>query len=169
MVTPHAQTPRRIRAAGLAALALAVVAGAQAPPRAPAHTVADLAWISGSWEMTRGATRVEEHWTRPAANALLGMGRRLNGERMVFFEFLRIEQRDDGIYYVAQPRGRAPTDFKLTRFDGSSAVFENPQHDFPKRVLYRKNPDGSLTARVDGGEAAPGRAEDFHYRPLRNP
>jgi len=40
---------------------------------------------------------------------MLGMSRTLSGERMVAFEFLRIETRPDGIFYVAQPRGNPPT------------------------------------------------------------
>jgi hypothetical protein len=84
---------------------------------------------------------------------------------MVFFEYLRIEARLDGIYYVAHPRGRPGTDFKLTGFDGREAIFENPEHDFPKRVLYRRDPDGSLTARVDGGAGVDEGAQEFHYRP----
>jgi hypothetical protein len=127
-------------------------------------TVADLAWISGAWVLESGPRRIEEHWTAPASNAILGMSRTLRGSRMVAFEFLRIVERPDGIYYVAQPGGRPATDFKLTRFDGSTAVFENPQHDFPKRILYTRNPDGSLTARTDAGEGVAENAQEFHFR-----
>jgi hypothetical protein len=114
-------------------------------------TIADLAWLSGAWVLEHGGTRTEETWSPAASNAILGMSRTLRGDRMVAFEFLRIVQREDGIYYVAQPGGRPATDFKLTSFDGATAIFENPQHDFPKRILYKRNPDGSLTARIDGG------------------
>ena len=31
------------------------------------------------------------------------------------------------------------------------SVFENPEHDFPKRIIYRKSADGSLLASIDGG------------------
>ena len=30
-------------------------------------------------------------------------------------------------------------------------IFEAPEHDYPKRILYRANADGSRTARIDGG------------------
>ena len=29
-------------------------------------------------------------------------------------------------------------------------VFENPQHDFPQRIIYRLEKDGSLLARIEG-------------------
>jgi hypothetical protein len=127
-------------------------------------TIADLTWISGAWVLEHGGTRTEETWSPAASNAILGMSRTLRGDRMVAFEFLRIVQRNDGIFYVAQPGGRPATDFKLTSFDGSTAIFENPQHDFPKRILYTRNPDGSLTARIDAGAGVTEGAMDFPFK-----
>jgi hypothetical protein len=57
---------------------------------------------------------VEEYWTRAAGNMVIGMGRSVTEEKTVFFEYLQLAQRADGIYYVAQPRGRPPVDFKLS-------------------------------------------------------
>lgn len=68
------------------------------------------------------------------------------------------------IYYVAHPNARPGTDFKLTRTDGHSAVFENPQHDHPKIIRYPKNPDGSLTARIEGDEKGKHVVQEFHFR-----
>ena len=117
-------------------------------------TISDLSWISGDWQSPPGGgTQTEEHWTLPAGGSMLGMSRTVAGAKTAEFEFLRIEQRDDGIYYVAQPKGRCPaTDFKLTRVTGQEAVFENPTHDFPKRIIYRRTADDALTASIDGGE-----------------
>ena len=117
-------------------------------------TLADIAWISGDWQTEPGGKRqIEEHWTTVAGGSMLGMSRTVAGDKTVEFEYLRIEQRADGIYYVAQPKGRCPaTDFKLTRVNAQEAVFENPTHDFPKRIIYKKTADDSLTASIDGGE-----------------
>ena len=97
---------------------------------------------------------------------MIGMGRAVAGGKTVEFEYLRIEQRVDAIYYVAHPKARCPgTDFKLTKLAAREAVFENPQHDFPKRVTYRKNPDGSLTASIDGGEGT--KSQSFAFVPIK--
>ena len=96
---------------------------------------------------------------------MIGMGRTIAGGKTVEFEYLRIEQRADQIYYVASPKGRCPgTDFKLTRLAGQEATFENPEHDFPKRIIYRKNSDGSLTASIDGGAGT--KSMSFAYQPM---
>jgi hypothetical protein len=92
---------------------------------------------------------------------MLAVSRSLKGDRMVAFEFLRIVERDGGLVYVAQPRGRPPTDFVLTELTPDSATFENPAHDFPTMIRYAKRGDGTLEARVsDGGQ----RGETFNFR-----
>ena len=129
-------------------------------------TIADLAWMAGDWQTDpTGRAVSEEHWTRPVGGSMIGTSRTLIGDRTASFEFLRIEVRGDAIYYVASPKGRCPaTDFKLTRVSGQEAVFENPQHDFPKRIIYRKNSEGGLSAMVDGGEGT--KSEKFDFKPI---
>ena len=117
-------------------------------------TLADLAWMAGDWQTAPGGRgRLRSIGRRLRAASMMGMSRTVAGDKTVEFEYLRIEQRADGIYYVAHPKARCPgTDFKLTRASATEAVFENPQHDFPKRIIYRKGADDSLTASIDGGE-----------------
>ena len=129
---------------------------------------ADLSWIAGDWETILGSVRVDEHWTDLSGGSMLGLSRTVSGGRTLSFEYLRIETRPDGIYYVAHPRAKSPgTDFKLVRSDGRQAVFENLSHDFPKRIIYRLNPDGSLTARVEGDGSEKEKAQEFNYKPIK--
>lgn len=129
-------------------------------------TLADISWIAGDWQTAPGGRRqIEEHWTHVAGESMMGMSRTVAGEKTVEFEYLRIEQRADGIFYVAHPKARCPgTDFKLTRASATEAVFENPQHDFPKRIIYRKGAD-SLTATIDGGEGS--KAMSYAFRRMK--
>jgi hypothetical protein len=138
-------------------------------PKVPAQAfkIEDLAWISGDWETAPGRSQIDEHWTKVAGNSLIGMSRTVAGGKTVFFEYLRIEARGGDIYYVAHPKARTPgTDFKLARLTGQEAVFENPAHDFPKRIIYRKNVDGTLTARIEGDGTEKEKPQDFQYRPV---
>jgi hypothetical protein len=131
---------------------------ARPPARA---TISQVEWIAGTWIGEGGPAIVEERWTPAAGGAMLAVSRTVKGGRMVAFEFLRIIERDGGLVYVAQPGGRPPTDFTLTALTGERATFENPAHDFPKMIQYRKRADGALEARVsDGGS----RAEVFVFR-----
>jgi len=129
---------------------------------ASAQSLKEFAWLAGS-RSVKGNTLIEERWTDPASNMMLGVSRTVRGDKVVEFEFLRIEARADGLFYVAQPGGRPPTDFKLTRWDGTEAIFENPEHDFPKRVIYRRMPDNVVVAKVDGGAGTKG--QEFTFKP----
>lgn len=130
-----------------------------------ALTLLDFAWLAGDWQAVSGARCIEEHWTRPSSNMLVGTSRTVEGGRTVAFEFLRIEARADGIYYVAQPGGRPPVDFKLSSEDAAELVFLNPGHaDHLKRIVYRRQGDAGLAARVEGEDSGRAFAVDYPYR-----
>ena len=133
----------------------------------PATKISELAWLSGDWQTAPGGRAlIEEHWTVPAGGTMIGMGRTVVGDKTAEFEFLRIEQRGNDLFYVANPNANCPqTDFKLTRLTGQEVIFENPAHDYPKRVMYRKNSDGSLVASIDAGEGT--KSQSFSYLPMR--
>jgi hypothetical protein len=129
------------------------------------HEISDLAWLSGDWQTPPGKAQIDEHWTMPAGGSMMGLSRTVVGGSTVQFEYLRIEQRADGIYYVAHPKAQCPgTDFKLTSLSSQNAIFENPKHDFPKRIIYKKTPEGSLVASIDGGVGT--KTLTFTYRPI---
>ena len=117
------------------------------PLSAGEPVVDDLAWMSGHWS----DGEVEELWLAPKENLMLGMSRTVRKSGRVAFEFVRIAKTDDGIAYIAQPGGKPPTSFKLVESKPGRVVFANPQHDFPKRIVYELR-DGKLCARVDDGK-----------------
>jgi len=136
-------------------------------PSGAASKISDLIWLAGDWQSASGGrAQIEEHWTCPAGGTMIGMGRTVVGDKTAEFEFLRIEQRGNDLFYVANPNANCPqTDFKLTRLSGQEVIFENPAHDYPKRVIYRKNSDGSLVASIDAGEGT--KSQSFSYLPVR--
>jgi hypothetical protein len=114
-----------------------------------AVSLGSLKWLAGSWRMENAGKVIEEQWTTPAGGIMLGVGRTIANGKAVEFEFLRIEQRGDSLVYVAQPGGQAPTEFKLETATENEVVFANLQHDFPKKVRYTRNADGTVTARIE--------------------
>ncbi len=113
--------------------------------------IEDLAFMSGHW----AADGVEEVWLAPTADLMTGMNRTVNRSGRASFEFFRIAQTSEGIIYFTQPGGRPALPFKLTELTPNRAVFSNPEHDFPKRILYFLR-DAKLCARIDGGEGTKG-------------
>src|SRR5580704_11353825 len=134
------------------------------PAQEKAMDIAGLAWIAGDWEINTPDKYVDEHWTVPAGGMMLGMGRTIAAGKTKFFEYLRIETRADGIYYVAHPLARPGIDFRLARMTSNEAVFENPGHsDHIKRIIYRKESEDVLTGRVEGADNGKPFAQDFRY------
>ena len=125
-------------------------------PSNPLMQVVDLAWLAGAWVGTRGegnATSIEERWSPPAGGAMLAVARSVRAEKMRTFEFLRIVEHEGGLVYKAQPGGAPPTEFTLTELTktdqgATRAVFDNPRHDYPKRIVYEISAEGGLSASI---------------------
>lgn len=109
----------------------------------------DLAWLGGRWCGGSADERIEEVWLEPADGQSLGLSRTTKDGRLASFEFLRIGPADGGLTYFAQPGGRPPTPF--LRSDGGPQWirFDNPSHDFPQRIEYRREGD-TLHAEISG-------------------
>lgn len=140
--------------------ALCLVA-ASAPSQAPPADVERLAWLAGRWEGESGGVAMEEQWTSPRGGALLGMHRDVKGDRMVSWEFLRIQATSEGVFYHASPRSRPPVAFKLVEWGARRAVFENRAHDFPQRILYWLDAVGALHARIEGPQGGKTVSEEW--------
>lgn len=127
-------------------------------------TIGDLAWLSGAWVGTRstGATN-EERWSPPLGGAMLAISRSVNTSGKMFaFEYLRIVEREGGLVYIAQPGGAKPTEFILTELTKTRAIFENPRHDYPKRIAYELSPEGALSATI--GQTKGGTPQRFDFK-----
>ena len=109
----------------------------------------DFDWLAGRWCGGEGSEQVEEQWLAPAGGQMLGVSRTLKGGRMASFEFLRIVDKGGVPTYMAQPGGRPPTEFARTAGGNDWVRFENPAHDFPTRIEYRRIGE-ALQAHVSG-------------------
>lgn len=119
-----------------------------AMPTPAKATISDLKWLEGNWSGTRSTgASFEERWSPAKGGAMLAVSRSVNARGQMFaFEYLRIVERDGGLVYIAQPNGAPPTEFVLTELSAKRAVFDNPRHDYPKRIVYELTADGALTA-----------------------
>ena len=144
------------------AVAAMLLARAGQPPK---PTLDDLGWLVGSWTGTTRGIEMEEHWTAPKGQSMIGMHRDVGKGRTLSFEFLRIEQQGAKIVYLSMPNGRGPaTPFPVKEVVGTRAVFENPTHDFPQRIIYWK--DGAdLRARIEGNMNGKAASEEWRWSP----
>lgn len=125
-------------------------------------------WLTGVWEMTRDGRVVEEHWTAPTSNAMIGMSRTVADGRTTAFEFLRIERRGNEVFYVPQPNG-APAGVVQARLERRRPLRVRERQRRGPRQPHRvpKSADGVLYARVEGAES--GKPFVLEYRYTRRP
>ena len=158
--------PRFRMLAAIALLATAPMAGAQpatppegtpvvaAPAIAATVALSDLSWLSGCWRGSVNQREFREHWLPLRGNLLIGASHTVTQDRTQNFEYVRIESRSDGLYYVAHPSAGKDLSFRLAerQVDGPDTIFTfaNDAHDFPQRIVYRRGTEGWLYIHVEG-------------------
>jgi len=142
-------------------LALALTASPARAAQAPTGGIQALAWMAGTWAGEKDGVAMEELWTSPRGGALLGVHRDVKGERLLSWEFLRIQSTDTGIVLFASPQSAPPTPFKMIEMRDKRVVFENKEHDFPQRILYWLDAKGALHARIEGPQGGKTVSEEW--------
>lgn len=98
----------------------------------------ELDWLAGQWCGGEGERRIDESWLPAAGGMLIGMSRTVNGKRVETFEFMRIVSDDESASLHVQPNGEPPTVFAMAAWGEGWVRFENPEHDFPNQIEYRR-------------------------------
>jgi uncharacterized protein (TIGR02246 family) len=144
---------------GLCLLGLWLSAGSA---RGDAPALESLSWLAGCWERVDGEPGSGEYWTPPAGESLFGISRTIRGGKTVAYEFMQIRRTDDGaIELIAHPSGQATATFRLAEAADYKAVFENPAHDFPQRVIYQLQGADRLAAWIEGTVSGEFQRVDF--------
>ena len=128
-----------------------------------------VAWLQGCWQLTSGERVVEEHWTSPRGGVMMGSGRTTRAGKLVEHEFVLLAEREGRLAYEAHPSGQPAATFMSKELDGQSALFEDPAHDFPQRVGYRRESADRLLAWIEGTVAGKSRRVEFPYQRIECP
>jgi len=133
-----------------------IICGLFAPLEAKSCTsLSDLEPLLGHWLVENKGQLTEEVWVRVSDKTYEGYGRvhSIRSEKVLSQETLRLVEMSGQIFYIAKVTHNAqPIAFGLKSCRAGQWVFENLEHDFPKRIQYDLHPDGSLN--VDVSDAA---------------
>lgn len=95
-------------------------------------------FLIGNWKIENKESY--EQWDKVNETTLKGFAYKLKNDQMLVTEYLDISETKKGINYYAtvlnQNQGKA-VNFRLKKQD-STFTFENPNHDFPKKIIYQK-------------------------------
>ena len=148
-----------LAAAFVAMPATAQTAPAPAQPKAQnTGALASLAWLEGCWRGTAGPREFREQWMPLQGAMMLGVSQTIEKGATQDYEYLRLEPRPEGVFYVASPPGKPEAAF---RFEGQTVekamerndaifTFVNPKLEYPQRIAYRRATEGWLYATVEG-------------------
>jgi hypothetical protein len=128
-----------------------------------------LSWLAGCWGGGGDGRRIEEHWMPPRGGTMLGMSRTVTGDRTSEFEYMQIREQEGRLVFTARPSRQAEASFGSIELTPTKVVFENTAHDFPQRIIYQREADGSLLARIEGERDGARRGVDFPMRRARCP
>jgi len=130
-------------------------------------TVRSLGWLSGHWISGTGATQIEEMWSHPSGNSLIGWSRTVQNGNLGFYEFMIIRRTTAGQFaFIAKPSGQEGGEFPITELRDGYVAFENNAHDFPQKISYQLVGKDSLIGRIEGTMKGKFRTIDFPYKRL---
>jgi hypothetical protein len=124
---------------------------------APAQTCDSLDavyWLLGDWQASIGEDMTVESWRAGGPGTFEGFAetRSRASNELINSESLRLVEMSGEVFYIAKVRHNdLPVAFKMTTCSNNIAVFENPNHDFPRRLEYRFAGEGRITVNVSDG------------------
>ena len=125
-----------------------------------------LGWMTGAWVQKTDDSHVQETWLTPTDGVMAGVSQTRRAGQKPFIEYMKISVEPEGLTFTAMIPGQPPKPFVLKPGGDGEAVFENPGHDFPQRVIYRRcGPD--LCARIEGTLQGKAQLQDWRYTRVR--
>ncbi len=127
-----------------------------------------LEWLLGQWEGIHGSGIYHEEWQRGSNNDLEGRAFFLSKGEIKNVEKLRIHSEGINMFYTATvDHNRGPVSFKLTGCDDAQFIFENPDHDFPKKISYIRKSENELCAIISSDTDGKSAKSEFNLRKIR--
>jgi len=147
----------------LSLLAIAALAAHSARADTSGGRLVRLAWLTGCWAMRDANREAQLQWMRPLGGGMVGMSRTVVGGIMVSYGQLRIEEAGGRLRYIVQLAAQPEATLVVAELRDDAVVFDGDGRDYPQRVRYARQPDGSLLVQVAGIVKGRRRVDDFAY------
>lgn len=162
------------RAPGAATIASATSDGAEHP----SATLADLAWLAGGWLLERPGERLEEWWSGPSGDSMVGHFRWIRDGELWITELVTITEEAGGLVFRLRHFSDEMTPweaeddafvYRLTDQADRRATFSiiEPRTGRPHRFIFAALSGDSLLVRLEGEEDGRPSAQEFRYGRIR--
>jgi hypothetical protein len=122
--------------------------------------------LEGMWKMNTKRGILCEEWKKVNKNYLQNSGYMIKGKDTIINERVALTNTKAGVFYtstIENQNNQKPIAFKMTKAQNNMFVFENTEHDFPKRIVYQLTSTDSLHAYIDDGTDT-GKRQNFYYK-----
>lgn len=152
---------------------LFLLAGFSVLSNPDSNKMSAFSWLLGSWTMKKSnGGALMETWVQRNDSTFSGEGLSISMTgRSTVKEKLQLVYRSGKYYYittVADQNNNQPVKFALTSHSDKGFVAENPEHDFPKRIMYNLIGRDSIHAVIDGGPSLPDKKTSFYFTRYKN-
>lgn len=110
-------------------------------------------WLLGHWEQKLPDGKLLENWLIKNDSTLIGQSFFVNSKDTVHFENIILTQKANQLIYIATVEGQnndEPVNFKQTADTNNIFIFENPKHDYPQKIIYKKVNESNLITIISG-------------------
>ncbi|OMP77750.1 MULTISPECIES: DUF6265 family protein [unclassified Chitinophaga] len=110
--------------------------------------------ILGYWRMPTKHSTFTEYWIKLDENTWQGVTHRITGKDSVEMDHMQLERRGKDLYFsivaVSDPKSGKPVPFKVTVIQANGFVAENPECDYPQKIVYKWKKEDELEVHYKG-------------------
>jgi hypothetical protein len=127
-------------------------------------------WLLGNWENKSADGNLSETWKKVNDSTFQAQSYFIKDKDTLHFESIDLQQKGENLTYNATVKGQnndKSVTFKLTNSTEKQLVFENPKHDYPKKISYTQITDDSLVAEISGILEGKPSSEKFSMKKIK--
>ncbi|MBX3113278.1 MAG: hypothetical protein KF836_01815 [Fimbriimonadaceae bacterium] len=144
----------------------------QLPTTPISAEIDQLAFFAGHWQGTRGDAWVEEWWSAPKDNIMMGSFRMHSKGKLAFSESIRLSITENSVEmglkhfstdFTGWEEKNETTTFVLTAVKPNQAIFYHPDEKANSWIIYTRKGD-EMTASLQRSADTPPESQLFKFR-----
>lgn len=122
----------------------------------------DFSWLAGKWKMQNTQAEIYEEWKKDNIQ-MVGESYMLKAGQKKVTENLFLQNFAGQWAYIALPKGQSITLFALHPPENNTFIFENKEHDFPQRIIYKYDGKKTIDVTIDGQKNGQTKSMSFTF------
>lgn len=145
--------------------AVVAVAGPKSK-KEPAEQIASMDWLAGDWVGENWGGLFHAYYCTPEGGRVMSYSYLEKGGKKTYFEFEVFEPEGENVVFRPFPGGKKATPLTMTACDAKKrkVVFENPEKDFPTKIVYQRVEDDRLVITLSDPHHDSDKTEKFDLK-----